>query len=141
MGISEGPKYGTCRNLVTIIVEINNWFVLTPMNGNYCGLSQVRSIYYVLSSLSKNDIEVQRKGLVEIFYKVECPKTDLHLMQNLQQLRDVFPLRNAATHGCSDSPTLAALLKFLRPWMSQLQRSRTRFHCGEYTRQCTNMGY
>ena len=83
-------------------------------------------------SAVKDDVEAQRKGIVEILYQVACKKKiNFRLAGLSQRVHGALPIRVAATHVCSDDPTIRLMFEAARPFLNLHRLSRSRIYFGK----------
>ena len=83
-------------------------------------------------SFVQDDIDVQKRGFVEIFYNVANTKPiKPHLVMATQRLHGVLPIKVVANHACGDGPLIKVIVQVLRPILSLNRLSRIRVHYGK----------
>ena len=85
-------------------------------------------------TVSYNNVQVQKQGLVELSYGIGPTKykTDFEMMKKIQILRESLPIKHAVVHVCTDDSTTRYFMKLAKPILSILSISRIRFHFGRY---------
>ena len=96
-------------------------------------------MYYIYMTLVQDDVEAQRKGIVEIFYNVgNTNPIYLPHVTASQRLHSALPVKVAANHACSDDPIVRTMFQICRPFFSLERLSRMRIHMGKFTAFCAD---
>ena len=123
---------------------------LPQLHGYKTHYNLLRSIYYVLMTVSQNNIGVQQRGLVTVFYGLKGQQdheqqqegnqlegggsspSSLHIWKDVVQLRKSLPIKAAAIHFCHYHPTLHLFFQMAMPLMTKSMLARVRMHCGSH---------
>ena len=88
-------------------------------------------MYYMAMATTKDDVDAQRRGVVEIFFLVgNTRKMNLGLARKARSLQGALPCRTAATHVCSDQEGTRIFYEVARHLVDQHRLSRSRVHLG-----------
>ena len=103
---------------------------------------QIRMVWYQMMSQLEKDIDLQRKGMVDILYNVGVTtqgKVFADMAAKAYLLRDGLPFRMAALHYCFDNKSLAPAMSLVQLIIGKEARARFRAHLGACLRACVSV--
>ena len=101
--------------------------------------SHLRAAWYSIESALLEDVETQKRGVVNVFYNVDLGQTEQSYFDVWTRAKriidDSLPYRSKATHYCYNNPLLHPALSLLQMIMGKENRIRFKTHYGS-TMEC-----
>ena len=96
-----------------------------------------RALWYVFMASFENDVEVQRKGTVDIMYLIggeyaRMPRPTPETTKYPKAMNESIPRRVVAMHALYDDPMIGPLMVILPLVVDKFKLIRFRSHYGKY---------
>ena len=87
---------------------------------------------YMVMSILKFNVDIQKRGFVGIMYDIGLQEKDEAMMLGLAKFRHCLPLQLSAIHHCSDNQFVRAMFTIELIFMETYERVRYRGHFGTH---------